>query len=146
MCDRLTFEVCPDGVEETRRVLDFFLEALTKTAELFYRRYPQAPCCPKCAGIKYAPPSDADAAEPGEHFESPERLVVMGKGACGSLAAMVAGRMRALEDRDVMAVSVPQPSPPGQRRFHSVVRLEDGTTIDPTLELELAPGCQCKAA
>lgn len=146
--DVLTFTVCPQGVEETREVLQAFLEALTTANELYFRRLPAGPCCPHCAGVKYKPPTELEANSPGEHFESAERMVVLGEGACGPIAAMVAARMRALEGRRVRPLVVSTSNV--ARRYHVVVELEDGTTIDPTTELEqavsvgAAPACACE--
>lgn len=147
--DVLTFTICPEGQDETRADLEDFLEALTRANERYFRRLPQGPCCPHCAGVRYAPPTLRDALAPGEHFESAERLVVLGVGACGSIAAMVAGRMRALEGRSARVRLVDQDS--DRRWYHAVVELEDGTIIDPSAELERAansapeePSCGCE--
>lgn len=145
--DVLTFTVCPEGHAETTAVVEAFLEALVVANEHYFRRLPLGPCCPACAGVRYAPPTPAEARTPGEHFESAERLVVVGKGACGSIAAMVAGRMRALEGRHARVKLVPQSA--SARYYHAVVELDDGTIVDPSAELEHAaaveesPSCGC---
>lgn len=144
----LAFEVCPAPGQETLRVLNFFLEALTRTNELVYRRFPHAPCCPKCAGIHYHRPTPEELASPRERCYSVERLLVLGVGKCGDIAAMVAGKMRA-EGRKVMAEAIPNPANPRaleENDFHAVVRLEGGGFEDPTAELvESEPGCACAA-
>lgn len=142
--DVLCFTVCPHGTEETRVVLEAFLEALTVANAEFYRRYPAAPCCPHCARILYRPPTEAEKAQPGEAFQSAERLVVLGRGACGSIAAMVAGRERAKGRRARVVLQLQSdPKDPTRRDFHALVEKEDGTLVDPTANLERAVGCGC---
>lgn len=149
--DVLTITVCPQGIEETRRVLEALLEALVVTNVLYFERLPGGPCCPECASVKYAPPSETDAKSPGEHFESAERLIVNGEGACGSIAAMVAARKR-VDGVHARVKLVPTSSI--DRRYHAVVELPDGTIEDPTQELPRAvsvgapgpvrfPSCGC---
>lgn len=130
--DRITVTVCPQGIAETRLVLEAVLEAVVVANELYFRRLPSAPCCPECAHVRYVPPSESEARTPGEHFESAERLIVQGYGACGSIAAMVAARRRV----DGIAARVRLlPVSTTQRRYHAVVELPDGRTEDPSKEL-----------
>lgn len=125
--DVLTFSLGPQSVQETALVLEAFLEALTVANEQCYRRYPAGPCCPGCARIRYEAPSGP------QRFRSVECMYAEGKGACGDLAAMVAGRRRAKgESCRVRVVVVDE----GAREFHAVVELGDGTIVDPTAELE----------
>lgn len=133
--DTLTLTICPDGIEETRQDLDDVLEALVRMNVRRYQRLPMAPCCPHCAGVKYRPPTPLEEITPGEHFEDLCRLVVVGEGACGPIAAMHAAHMRA-QGRNVRVRAIPQSAT--QRKFHVVVELEDGTYYDPTTELESA--------
>lgn len=143
--DVLCFTVCPQGHEETRVVLEAFLEALTVANAEYYKRFPEGPCCPHCARIKYRPPTEAEKAQPGEAFQSAERLIVVGHGACGAIAAMVAGRERARgrQARVVLRLQS-DPTDPGRRDFHALVRKEDGTLVDPTASLDRADvGCGC---
>jgi hypothetical protein len=147
--DVLTFTVCPQTAEETRQVIEFYLEAMTKTNELYYQRLPLGPCCPECAGVRYVPPTERDASAPGEGFVSLERLVVLGVGKCGDIAAMVAAKMRVLDRRPAVRVKVITEDA-ARRRFHAVVQLEDGSLLDPTHELQRvgvsasAPSCGCE--
>lgn len=148
--DVISITVCPQGIEETRRVLEAMLEAVVVANELYFRRLPAGPCCPECASVKYAPPSEKEASSPGEHFESAERLVVVGEGACGSIAAMVAARKR-VDGVNARVKLVPTSST--DRRYHAVVELPDGTVEDPTEKLPRAvsvgarpatfPSCGC---
>ena len=134
--DVLSFEVGPQGAQETAVVLESFLEALTEANASYYRRVPKGPCCPKCAGIRYVAPAELDKLEPGERFLSAERMTVLGKGSCGSLAAMVAGRLRARgEQARVRVELVSDPADPTRRDYHAYVQLGDGTRHDPAAEL-----------
>lgn len=146
----LSFEVSPQTVQETALVLDYFLEALVKANELYYRNYPAGPCCPGCGGIRYAPPPPSAIDEPLQRFLGVQRLYVEGVGGCADIPAMVVARMRVLEHRPrVRCKALPQHK--ARREFHVVVELEDGSHFDPTLELEqvdqpVAPqGCGCAA-
>lgn len=142
--DTLCFTVCPGSIEETRVVLEAFLEALTVANAEYYRRFPEGPCCPKCGHVKYRPPTAAEKAEPGESFQSAERLVVVGHGACGSIAAMVAGRERAKGRRARVLLRLQtDPANPGARDFHAVVEKDDGSIVDPTKNLDKYGGCGC---
>lgn len=147
--DVLTFTVCPQSAEETRQVIEHFLEALTKANELYYQRLPLGPCCPECAGVRYVPPTEREANMPGESFASLERLVVLGVGKCGDVAAMVAAKLRVLDRRPAVRVKVITEDAQ-RRRFHAVVQLEDGSLLDPTHELQRvgvkasAPDCGCE--
>ena len=142
--DQLTLTVCPQNAEETRVMAEAALEALVKANEVYYMRFPRGPCCPHCAGIKYRPPTEAEMAQPGEQFDSVERLIVKGYGACGPIAAMVAARMRVLEGRDVRVKVIPTRIIEGKRRdFHAVVELDDGSIYDPTAELARLTECPC---
>lgn len=143
--DVLCFTVCPHGWEETQVVLEAFLEALTVANAEYYRRFPEGPCCPKCALIKYRAPTESEKARPGENFHSAERMTVLGYGACGSIAAMVAGRERA-KGRHARVILQLQSDPRDSTRrdFHALVEKEDGTLVDPTKSLEVTTqGCGC---
>lgn len=148
---KLIFTVCPQGIAETKAVLDAFLEALVRTNELYFRRLPKGPCCPECAGVRYRPPSSSEAATPDQEFESAERMIVNGEAACGPIAAMVAAHKRVFEG--VHAKAITQPTSSTELKFHAVVELPDGTIIDPTTDLPRAlsvgarpqpfPSCGC---
>lgn len=148
---KLTFTVCPQGIEETRQVIDAFLEALVVTNELYFRRLPKGPCCPECAGVRYRPPSAEDAATPDQTFESAERMIVKGEAACGPIAAMVAAHKRVFEGINAKAIA--QPTSSSELKFHAVVQLPNGDIIDPTTDLPRAlsvgarpqpfPSCGC---
>lgn len=142
--DLLSFYVGPQSIEETALVLEAFLDALTVANEAYYRRFPAGPCCPGCAGIRYEAPSGPQA------FRSIECMYARGKGACGDLAAMVAGRRRAKGETCRVRVICTDAA---TREFHAVVELGDGTIVDPTEELEAdedqgdempPPRCACE--
>lgn len=139
----LSFELTPQSAEETREVLEAFLEALTCANMAFYRRFPGAVCCPKCGGVRYAPPTAAEALTDTQRFVGVERMLVEGYAACGDVAAMVCARMRVLEGKPEARVAVRTRSK-GGRHYHAVVEV-DGQTVDATQEMQPGsrPGCGC---
>ncbi len=140
----LTFDVNPQTAEETTEVLEAFLEALVIANVAFFRRFPSAVCCPKCGGVRYAPPTAAEAATDEQRFVSVERMLVDGVGSCGDVAAMVCARMRVLEGKPDAVVRCVQQGP--GRRYHAVV-LVNGQTVDATTEMQPGsrPGCGCES-
>lgn len=139
----LKFELTPQTLEETREVLEAFLEALVVANMALYRRFPGAPCCPKCAGVRYAPPKGKAKMSDEQRFVGVERMVVEGYGSCGDVAAMVCARMRSLEGKPDARVIVQQQRE-GGRHFHAVVAV-DGSIVDATEEMlpGSRPGCGC---
>ncbi len=132
----------PQTERETRAVLEDVLEVLVRANQRFYRKYPNATCCPKCGGVRYALPTESEARTNRQGFVSVERMLVERVGSCGDVAAMVCARMRELEGkRDARVVLVRQPTP--GRNYHAVVRHE-GKLVDATQEMQTAkPGCGC---
>lgn len=146
----LRFRVCPDGPGETQAVLDAALEFLTRVDQLYFRRFPSGPCCPACAGVRYDRPKPGEENTPVDEYDSVESMVVRRLGRCGSIAAMVAARMRELEGRD--AVARAELVCKRKNIWHAVVEV-DGERKDPTAELIAetegsdAPGaCGCGKA
>lgn len=139
----LTFELTPQTLPETAEVLEAFLEALVVANMALYRRFPGAPCCPKCAGVRYTPPRGEAARLESQGFVGVERMLVKGHGACGDVAAMVCARMRVLENKPQARVVLRQRKS-GGRHFHAVVDV-DGKIVDATQEMQQgsAPGCGC---
>lgn len=139
----LICEVCPSEGAETRVVLDLWLEFMSKVAEQFYRRYPNATCCPKCGGVVYEPSSAEWRAQPRERIMCPELLLLRRRGKCGDIAVLVAGKLRA-EGRNAVACTDPRQSDPAAG--HALV-LVDGSYQDPTAELlGTESDCDCEAA
>lgn len=142
--DTLTFKVGCDGAEETRQTLEIFLNALAMSNALYYQRYPKGPCCPKCGGLVYRAPCNPE--QPGETFLGVEALYVAGGGACGSLAAMVAGAELA-HGKNARVVVELQSSPSSPHRdYHAAVEV-DGQRLDPAASLieagRVDAGCNC---
>lgn len=138
----VTLNISPQSPEESRECLLAILEALVQCNVAMYRRYPSAHCCPHCAGVKYDPSrAVAEAAQHRQRFVSADRLIAAQVGACGSIAAMVAARMRVIEGKPGAFVDLL--SKPGRSQFHAVVRLPDGSIADPSKELEQASACAC---
>jgi hypothetical protein len=135
---RITIDVGADGPEETREVLEAFLEALVVANLAYYRRYPEGPCCAGCAHVKYRPPRRVEHGLSSQHFDAIEPMVVRGAGACGSVAAMRAARLR-YEGKTAHVALERQ----GDRsQFHAVV-IADGQRIDPTEKLARVGDCGC---
>lgn len=138
----VTLNISPQSPDEARECMLAILEALVRVNVAMYRRYPSAHCCPHCAGVKYDPArATAEAAHHRQRFVSADRLIAEQVGACGSIAAMVAARMRAIEGKPGAYVDLL--SEPGRSQFHAVVRLPGGAVVDPSAELEEAHACAC---
>lgn len=135
---RLTIDLGCEGVEESKEVIEAFLEALVLSNLAYYRRYPGGPCCAGCGGVKYRVPRRCEHFSSSQHFDGIERMIVRGYGACGSVAAMRAARLR-FEGKDARVVLELQ----GDRlQFHAVVMV-DGERIDPTAKLAKLGDCGC---
>lgn len=138
-CDRrqvqtcaFTFYVQLDSTEDIVRVSEAFLEGLTLANEVYYRRFPDGPCCPRRARLRYEDTS-RNRFEPGV-FRGVEYMVARGVGACAEFAAMVAGRRRARGEEARVRLRVAEGG--RSKTFHAVVELADGTVIDPTADLQ----------
>ena len=135
--DALQICVGPESLEETRVVLEAALECVVVANGEYYRRYPNGPCCPKCAGVRYQEPVGSIVS-----FSSIEPMFVAGYGSCGDIAAMVAAKHRF--DGDSAARVVLEMTDPRERAFHAVVELGDGRRLDPTADLIAATeDCGC---
>lgn len=138
----VTLNISPQSPEEVKECLLAILEALVRVNVAMYRRYPSAHCCPHCAGVRYDPDrAVAEASQHRQRFVSADRLIAAQVGACGSIAAMVAARMRAIEGKPGAYVDLLSQS--GRNQFHAVVRLPNGAVVDPSAELEEARACAC---
>ncbi len=137
----IVLSVNPQDPVEVREVMEAALEALVRINMAMYRRYPEAHCCPHCAGVLYDPEEPRrEAAQGRQRFVCADRLIAERVGACGSIAAMACARMRALEGKRARVVLEGKP---GSNTFHAVVQLDDGRKVDPTAELQQAAGCSC---
>lgn len=133
----------PESEPERKAVLEAILEAVVVANVQYFRRYPNGPCCPKCAGIQYRAPTG-----PLVQFSTIEPMYVAREGACGDIAAMVAAKHRVDGDEGARVVLELEDRDRGV--WHALVELGDGTRIDPTAELvalEDKPevGCNCPA-
>ena len=138
MLDTVTLILSPVGEAEEVAMMESVLEGWAEVNRVFYGRYPNAPCCPLCAGIKYRRP------EPGEPVElvCAEKAIVDGHASCGTLAAMTVGRMRAKGIDPKARVRLTKEGP---RSYHAVVVRGDGSVKDPSAELiERGMVCNCE--
>lgn len=111
--------------------------------EAYFATHPDAPCCLGCAGVRYVPPELC-----GPHCQWADTAgVVLARGVatCLSAAAYACAKLRSKGKAASLWLAPMAEGDggiiPGQ--FHLVVRLADGTIVDPTEKLRREPGtCQ----
>ena len=135
---------CAPG-EETRRALEDILNAVAQIDARIYEKYPLAPCCPKCANMRYQPTVKADLESATETFQTVDRMMAVRAVRCGALAAMVAGH----EAAQGVPATVKVEHLPGTKQeannFHAVAMIR-GRRVDPSAELiDAGMTCSCEA-
>jgi len=111
--------------------------------EAYFRFHPDAPCCLGCAGVRYVPPETC-----GPHCQWCDTAgVVLERrvATCLSAAAYACAKLRIKGEAATLWMAPMAEGDggiiPGQ--FHMVVRLPNGTLVDPTEKLKRDPGtCQ----
>src|SRR5262245_43009961 len=100
---RLSFDIGAGGSAEIKAIVEAMLEALVVVNVHYYERFPNGPCCAGCANVAYRAPRPVEHGLSSQHFDSIEPMVAKGRGACGSIAAMRAARLR-FEGKDARVV------------------------------------------
>ena len=131
---RLTLN--PDTGNEAAE-LQAILELLSEDNEQWLRRMlalgRDPPCCAKCAGVKYRPPTMAEHKRGLVQHDGAHELLRKGHGNCGTVVAYDVAAGRVLEGKDVWPEIVPGPW--GIGSWHAVIGSPTGTT-DPTLKMK----------
>lgn len=111
----------------TAPVIDAALEACTRAAAS-QMSAGDAPTFSELLrkGVRWKP----EAFEDGEHFDLPEVIGARGWGDCDDLAPALAAELRASQADPGAVARVVRSGP---ERWHAIVQLSDGTTIDPSI-------------
>jgi len=140
----ITITLSPAGEDEAAEleaVCELVVQSNTQWMERHIADGYEVPCCAKCAGVRYVPPTKADYRLGRIRVDGAQQLLATKRGACGSVAAYDAAAART-EGKEAWVVIVPQ----GGSYYHAIVGTNDGT-YDPTAKMALGGStCACLQA
>ena len=129
----------PGDAAEASQILNVAWGVLMANVE-WLRSHPEAPCCLGCGGVRYVPPEPCGAL--CQNVDS-AAIVVARKAATCIAAAAYEGAKMILDGKSIRLQIEPTLGKDGKpilHAWHVTILLADGTTYDPTKELELSVG------
>jgi hypothetical protein len=75
-------------------MLEAMLEGLTRHNEIYFRQYPDVPCCLLHAGVQYVDPMLCETKDFCQVILAADKLLEKGIGTCADMAAYMAAWVR----------------------------------------------------
>lgn len=166
---RISFGFAAYDRDQEADLIEALCEGFVRANAVMIRADPERyPCCTGCGGYLYEEPNNCRvrnwetgvAVDPDcQHVRGAAPMHKLGRGTCIDLACMQAALLRVKDGRDARVIIEDDLGPNGEQRpgkYHALVLLADGSTVDPSAEAPLAVGgrrgeqhqtpCGCKGA